>query len=160
MLKNSRKLLKNFPDNSSSTLIAVERNVEKSEKKLQNIIENTEKNVIFSEIQEIKREISEKNINSELKLLGDLLRSLRELKLMPLLMICRQINKIEIEGSCAVIHSDDSQIFELVKNEKYNIEISKFFSVRGLSFKIYEKQQTVSASDILNAMLGGKLVIK
>ena len=160
MLKSLRRLLKNFPAKGSGLKIAAEKNIEKIEKKTQNITENADKNMIFAEIQEIKQEMFAKNTNDELRLLGDLLKNLRELKLMPLLMICRQINKIEVKGNCAVIHSDDSQIFELVRNEKYNAELNKFFSVRGLGFKIYEKPQTVSASDILNEMLGGKLVIK
>jgi len=38
--------------------------------------------------------------------------------------------------------------------------LDAFFKSQGLSFKINEKMQEVSAVDILNEMLGGKLVIE
>jgi len=79
---------------------------------------------------------------------------------MTLLMLCRQIEKIELEQNVAVIYSEDRAIQEITTNEKYKSELDAFFKSQGLSFKINEKMQEVSAVDILNEMLGGKLVIE
>lgn len=75
-------------------------------------------------------------------------------------MLCRQIKKLEISDGVVVIHSDDAEISQLVLNEKYKKELDEFFKQKGLSFKLNEKKKEVSATDVLNEMLGGKLVIK
>lgn len=156
-------MLKNFPVNGSSLKNNSEKNTEKSVEKSQIISTKDAKIAILSEITEIKQEIFDKKPKEddlELRLLGDLLRFLRENRLMSVLMICRQIQKIKIEDNVAVIYSDDKQVEEIVKNEKYRAEIDVFFKQKGLGFKLYEKPQTVSAVDILNEMLGGKLIVK
>lgn len=93
-------------------------------------------------------------------MLGDLLKHLRQAKSMSLLMLCRQISKIEVVDGKAIIFSDDESISELVLNERYNAELNEFFKQKNLSFKINEKTREVSAEEILNQMLGGKLVVK
>ena len=154
-------MLKSFPVNGSSQKINDEKNIEKTSEKSQNIANIQIKQVISAEIQEVKQDLFKENAQVDnLKLLGDLLKFLRQSKSMSLLMLCRQISKIEVKDKVAVIYSDDDSISELTNNEKYKLELDEFFKSLGLSFKLYEKQNTVSASDILNEMLGGKLVIK
>ena len=162
MLKNWKRLLKNFPVNGLSQRIVEEKNQEKITEKSQNNQNNSVKQVILSEIKEIKQEIfkSEEVANDELKMLGDLLRYLRQSRSMSLLMLCRQIKKLEIKGNQVFVHSDDLQISQLVSNEKDKKELDEFFKQRGLSFLVYETKKEVSAVDILKEMLGGKLVIK
>ena len=117
--------------------------------------------MISAEIEEIKHELSSENQNFDnLKILGALLRFLRQSRSMSLLMLCRQISKIDVKNGVATIYSEDDGISELVSNEKYKLELDGFFKSIGLSFKLYEKENKLSASDILNEMLGGKLVIK
>ena len=139
-----------------------EEKSQKLEEKSQKIQENQLKQAIVQEINEIKQDIfAEKSKDmQQLRLLGDLLRYLRTNKSMPLLMLCRQIQTIEVDGSVALIYSEDDSIGSLVSNEKYKAELDAFFKQNGLSFKIKEKEHKVSAGDILNEMIGGKLVIK
>lgn len=120
------------------------------------------KEVVSTEIEHIKQELSQPQIglSSDIKLLGALLKFLRQTKSMTLLMLCRQIEKIEIEQGVAVVYSEDLGIKELVMNEKYKSELDSFFKSQGLSFRLNEKEQSVSAEDVLNQMLGGKLVVK
>ena len=126
-----------------------------------------------SEISSIKQEIKDKPIFDEsensssqikkdgsIKLLGELLVTLRKSRSMSLLMLCRQISKIELEGKTAVIFSEDKDIIDLQKNERYYAEISNFFESKGLSFKIQEIVEDKTEIDELKRLLGRKLVIK
>ncbi len=97
-------------------------------------------------------------MTSGFHLLGELLSYLREKRLMQLLLICRQIQKIEIEGTVAEIFADED-LSELNKNENFKTEMDKFFGSKNLSYKIKEKVKTVSAEDELKALLGNKLKI-
>lgn len=124
------------------------------------------------ELQEIKSEIQKpmfeeiskpQNDESEMspmKILGELLGFLRKEKSMALLMLCRQISKIEINGKVVEIFSDDDEMLELQTNERHRAEISKFFESKGLSFKVHENEKIVSEVDELKRLLGKKLVIK
>ena len=125
------------------------------------------------EISSIKQEIKEKPIFEEtvsavqnegevksIKLLGELLVTLRKARSMSLLMLCRQISKIELDGKTAVIFSEDKDIIELQKNERYFAEISEFFESKGLSFKVQEIVEDNTELDELKRLLGRKLVIK
>lgn len=125
---------------------------------------------IEAEIKEIKSEI-QKPIFEEaktgvtavaepIKLLGELLGFLRKEKLMSLLMLCRQISKIEVQEKVAEIFSDDDEMLELQTNEKYRVEIVRFFESKGLGFKVHENEKVVSEVDELKRLLGKKLVIK
>ncbi len=75
-------------------------------------------------------------------------------------MICRNIQKIEISGGVAEISSEQDEVYELILNEGYKAEMDKFFGKSGLSFKIKEKEHKISPIDVLNELVGGKLVIK
>lgn len=156
--------ISSFPANGSSA------------KKLSKIeIEETKQVVkkLESEISSIKQEIKDKPIFDEsensssqikkdgsIKLLGELLVTLRKSRSMSLLMLCRQISKIELEGKTAVIFSEDKDIIDLQKNERYYAEISNFFESKGLSFKIQEIVEDKTEIDELKRLLGRKLVIK
>ena len=152
-------MLKSFPVNGLNQEFVGEKNQEKIPEKTQN---NGLKQAVLTEIQEIKQEIFKSDVsqNDELRLLGELLKTLRTSRSMSLLMLCRQIKKLEISDGVVVIHSDDAEISQLVLNDKYKKELDEFFKQKGLSFKLHEKKKEVSAVDILNEMLGGKLVIK
>jgi hypothetical protein len=152
-------LLKKFPVNGSS----IKEIEEKFEKKSQNNEKISIKNVISAEISAIKQEIEQANpvvVNDEIKLLGELLGYLRQSKEMSLLMLCRQIKSIKIVSGIAEIDSDDENISSLMTNEKYHSVIGEFFKQKGLGFRVFEKVQTESAVDVLNKLLGGKLIVK
>lgn len=156
--------ISSFPANGSS-----EKKLSKTE------IEETKQVVkkLESEISSIKQEIKDKPIFNEnensssqikndgsIKLLGELLVTLRKSRSMSLLMLCRQISKIELEGKTAVIFSEDKDIIDLQKNERYYAEISNFFESKGLSFKVQEIIEDKTDIDELKRLLGRKLVIK
>lgn len=143
------------------------------------VVQEVEK--VKAEIQEVKKEIQKpafgvdeksalkKNDVGEnlsdgsaqsIKILGELLTFLRKEKSMSLLMLCRQIEKIEIDKGIAIIYSEDDDIMSLQTNEKYHSEISKFFENKGLGFKIKEKVVEVSEVDELKRLFGKKLIIK
>ena len=71
-LKNLKKLLRNFPDNSLEVL--------KSETSKKTVSVQEIKAVVSNEIQKIKKEIQSSKQDEKLKILGDLLRFLRENK--------------------------------------------------------------------------------
>lgn len=79
---------------------------------------------------------------------------------MSLLMICRQIEKIEICGTVATIVSGKAEVQELVSNEGYNAEIKKFFEGQGLSFVVQEQQKQEDPVEVLRGLLGDKLKIE
>ena len=154
-----KRLLKKFPVNGSS----IKEIEEKLEKKSQNNEKISVKNVISAEISAIKQEIEQSSpvvVNDEIKLLGELLGYLRQSKEMSLLMLCRQIKSIKIVSGTAEIDSDDENISSLMTNEKYHSVIGEFFKQKGLGFRVFEKVQTESAVDVLNKLLGGKLIVK
>jgi hypothetical protein len=152
-------LLKKFPVNGSS-IKQIEENIEK---KSQNNEKISIKNVISAEIDSIKQEIEQVKpvvINDEIKLLGELLGYLRQNKEMSLLMLCRQIDKIELEGNTVVIFSQDDEVQSLVSNERYSQELNSFFKQKGLGFRVHENKHEISPVDALNRILGGKLIVK
>ena len=100
------------------------------------------------------------SLDAGFKLLGEMLMYFRKNRLMPLLMISRTIQTIEIKNGVAEISSEQNEVYELVSNESYKAEMDKFMKEHGLSFKIKEKEHKVSPIDILNELVGGKLVIK
>ena len=156
--------ISNFPDNGSG-----EKKLSKTE------IEETKQAVqkLETEISSIKQEMKEKPIfdesensstqiknDSSIKLLGELLVTLRKSRSMSLLMLCRQISKIELDGKTAVIFSEDKDIVDIQNNERYYAEISKFFESKGLSFKVQEVVEDKTEIDELKRLLGRKLIIK
>lgn len=156
--------ISSFPANGSSNTKLSKTDIEVTNQ----VVQKLEK-----EISSIKQEIKEKPIFEEtvsavqnegevksIKLLGELLVTLRKARSMSLLMLCRQISKIELDGKTAVIFSEDKDIIELQKNERYFAEISAFFESKGLSFKVQEIVEDNTELDELKRLLGRKLVIK
>lgn len=99
------------------------------------------------------------SLNNE-NLLGDLLFYLRQQKLMSTLMLCRQIEYIEVKNNIAVLDSESEDIKELIENEKHKIELDKFFKEKGLSFKIKERVKENNPVDELREFFGDKLIVK
>ena len=131
----------------------------------------TQKQPVNSNLQETKAETIDfssvksslepsKELDAGFKLLGEMLMYFRKNRLMPLLMISRTIQKIEISDGVAEISSEQNEIEQIISNENYKAEMDKFMKQHGLSFKIKEKEYKVSPIDILNELVGGKLVIK
>lgn len=131
----------------------------------------TQKQPVNSNLQETKAETIDfssvksslepsKELDAGFKILGEMLMHFRKNRLMPLLMISRTIQKIEISDGVAEISSEQNEIEQLISNENYKAEMDKFMKEHGLSFKIKEKEYKVSPIDILNELVGGKLVIK
>ena len=111
------------------------------------------------EFDEIKSELAPKSgIETGFRLLGELLAFLRENKLMQELLICRQIQKIDIIDGVAEFSSSED-LSELFSNEVFKTELDNFFKEKNLSFKIKAKEKTISAEEELNKLLGGKLKI-
>lgn len=96
------------------------------------------------------------------RLLGQLLNYLREQKLMSLLMACRQINKITLDGDVAVLYIRDQSAIAMINSEKYSPIISEFFHKSSLKWRIYigETQGQTGQVGDLATRLGGKLEIK
>ena len=102
----------------------------------------------------------QKNALNDENLLGDLLFYLRTQKIMSTLMMCRQIQKIEIKDNVAMLFSEESDLTELTTNEKHKFELDKFFKGKGLSFKIKEKTKEIDTIEILKEFFGDKLIVK
>ena len=98
-------------------------------------------------------------LNDE-NMLGDLLFYLRSEKLMSTLMVCRQIEKIEVADGVANVSSESAELTELVTNEKHKLELDRFFKSKGLSFKIKEKNKEIDPIEILREFFGDKLIVK
>lgn len=170
--------ISNFPVNGSSgtnlskaETIKFEANLNQASSELQSIKAEMQNNslkvaetakpesMVFDENDAKDSKHEQGELNS-IKILGELLVQLRKNRSMSLLMLARQISKIEFEGKTAVIYSDDKDIVELNKNEKYFAEVSSFFESKGLSFRVQEKIEDNSKLEELKRLLGRKLVIK
>ena len=93
-------------------------------------------------------------------LLGDLLFYLRSEKIMSTLMLCRQIEQIEVSDNVAFLISDANDLSELFSNEKHKSQLDVFFKSKGLSFKVKEKINIVNPVDLLSEFFGEKLIVK
>lgn len=120
--------------------------------------QEAKQNLIFDESS--KSSVQSESEAGSIKLLGELLVTLRKSRSMSLLMLCRQISKIELDGKTAVIFSEDKDIVDIQNNERYYAEISKFFESKGLSFKVQEVVEDKTEIDELKRLLGRKLIIK
>ena len=96
-------------------------------------------------------------VDDGLVLMSELLRTLKQNMDFTVLMTCRKIKSISIEGNVAVIDYDDESVKNLVTNEKYYAVMQEFFKQKGLSFKLKEKSVQEKPKDKLNKLLGGKL---
>ena len=94
------------------------------------------------------------------ELLGDLLFYLRQNKAMSTLMICRQIERIELKDKVAILCSEKADISEIMTTERNRLELEKFFSQKGLGFKIEEKKKEKNKSDLLKEFFGDKLIVE
>lgn len=94
------------------------------------------------------------------ELLGDLLFYLRQNKAMSTLMICRQIERIVIKDNVAILCSEKVDISEIMTTERNRLEVEKFFSQKGLGFKIEEKKKEKNKSDLLKEFFGDKLIVE
>lgn len=97
---------------------------------------------------------------SDENMLGDLLFYLRSQKLMSTLMMCRQIDKIEVMEKTAYLSSDSADLSDLVSNEKHKIELENFFKSKGLGFKTKEKNKGIDPISTLREFFGEKLIVK
>ncbi len=93
-------------------------------------------------------------------ILGELLGYLRENKLMSTLMLCRQIEKIDVKSGVCELSAVSGDISELFANEKHKQELEKFFKGKGLGFKIQENIKTKSKVDLLCDIFGNKLIVQ
>ena len=94
------------------------------------------------------------------ELLGDLLFYLRQNKHMSTLMVCRQIERIEVHGDIAVLCSEKGDLSDLVNTDRHKLEIEKFFKQKGLGFKLEEKKREKSKAEMLREYFGDKLIIE
>lgn len=100
------------------------------------------------------------NNNGE-KLLGQILTHLREQKLMSLLMACRQITKINIEGNVAKLFIKDQSAISMITSEKYGKILTDFLDNFGLKWQIAGGSNPVGGNvDDLASRLGGRLEIR
>ena len=149
-----RRLLRNFPDKGSNLKIE-EIKAEIVEIKKQTLQEvKTEPMAIFESKQEPK---AQEEFDGT-KLLGELLGSLRVNRKMATLMVCRQISKLEKEGSVVVIYPSGED--EISDSEQVCLELKQFFDSKGLSYRVYKEEQKRDPVQELNEMLGGKLKIE
>ena len=149
--------LSSFPAKGSSENVLLKQEAERVIQKVKEEIDEIKSEIqkpIFEEKASTNTESGELN---SMKILGEFLR---KEKSMSLLMLARQISKIEIENKVAVIFSNDDDMMSLQTNEKYHAEVSRFFESKGLGFKVHENEKSTTEIDELKRLLGAKLVIK
>lgn len=148
-------MLKTFPDKSSNLNVAeIKKEVEEIKVQLTSQKSVQPEMMVFD-----NQKQTTKNFVADENMLGDLLFYLRSQKLMSTLMVCRQIEKIEVADGVALI-SSEADLSELVLNEKHKLELDNFFKSKGLSFKIKEKNREIDPIEILREFFGDKLIIK
>ena len=155
MLKSLRRLLRNFPANSSNLKIS---EIKKEVNQLATEIKKQK--TIQTEVQIFDSKLEKTEDNSSENILGDLLFYLRTQKFMSTLMVCRQIEKIEIESDVAKLFSETADLTEIVTNEKHKQVLDEYFKNRGLSFKIKEKNKEVDPIEKLREYFGEKLIVR
>ena len=137
----------------------------KKEVKAEEVSQEAEKfspNNSFVQIEIDKNAVSPKdgeNIEAD-AVLGDLLFYLRENKLMSTLMLCRQIEKVEIQEGVCLLCSDSEEVESLISNEKHKQELDSFFKNKGLGFKIKEKIKEKNKVELLHEFFGDKLTVE
>ena len=152
-----RRLLKTFPDKGSSQNVAELK--KEIEKEISNIKETHK--ILKAETQVPSGIFAGQTAGKfDENLLGDLLFYLRTGKMMSTLMLCRQIEHIEIEDKVAYLRSDTTDLSEIVSNEKHKSQLDSFFKSKGLSFKIKEKSKEIDPIDSLREFFGEKLIVK
>ena len=148
-------MLRNFPAKSSNLDVAeIKKEIKEISPKLQPAKSVQPEMQIFDEKKSLSKPSFEEN------LLGDLLFYLRTEKLMSTLMVCRQIEKIEVDGGVAMLTAESADITDLVSNEKYKQDLESFFKSKGLGFKIREINKEVDPIEKLREIFGDKLIVK
>ena len=148
-------MLKTFPDKSSNLNVAeIKKEVEEIKVQLTSQKAVQPEMMVFD-----NQKPTNKNFVADENMLGDLLFYLRSQKLMSTLMVCRQIEKIEVADGLALICSE-ADLSELALNEKHKLELDNFFKSKGLSFKIKEKNREIDPVEILREFFGDKLIVK
>ena len=151
-----RRLLKNFPDKGSNLI-----DKEDVVKEIQDIKQTIQLTEAKSEVVSLFDNVAPKEdsgVISETQLLGELLSNLRKNKQMSVLMICRQISKIEIIDGIAIIHQSGQD--EISVSDQACAELKKFFDSKGLGYRVYKKEKGRDPIQELNEMLGGKLKVE
>ena len=148
-------MLRNFPANSSNLNIS---EIKKEANQLANEIKKQKP--IQTEVQIFVNKLEKTDDNSSENILGDLLFYLRTQKFMSTLMVCRQIEKIEVKTGVAKLFSETADLTELVTNEKHKQVMDEYFKNRGLSFKIKEKNKEEDPIDKLREYFGEKLIVR
>ena len=149
-------MLKTFPDKSSNLNVAkIKKEVEEIKTKIIETKSVQPEMMVFDNQNSIN-----KSFVVDENMLGDLLFYLRSQKLMSTLMMCRQIEKIEVTDQVALICSESADLSDLVLNEKHKLELDNFFKSKGLSFKIKEKNREIDPIEILREFFGDKLIVK
>ena len=150
MLKNLKRLLNTFPDNSSGV---------EDEVKAINIQEI--KADVIEEINEVKEELEvPQTFDFGFKLFSELMKNLRDKKNMKLLLLCRQIEKIEIDNKKARVIAEDSILVEICHTQEFYSELKNFFDSHGLSLAINKFEAEEIPAEVLREWLGKKLIIK
>lgn len=148
-------MLKTFPDKSSNLNVAeIKKEVEEIKVQLTSQKSVQPEMMVFD-----NQKPTNKSFVADENMLGDLLFYLRSQKLMSTLMVCRQIEKIEVADGVALI-SSEADLTDLILNEKHKLELDNFFKSKGLSFKIKEKNREIDPIEILREFFGDKLIIK
>lgn len=148
-------MLKTFPDKSSNLNVAeIKKEVEEIKVQLTSQKSVQPEMMVFD-----NQKPANKSFVADENMLGDLLFYLRSQKLMSTLMVCRQIEKIEVADGVALI-SSEADLTDLILNEKHKLELDNFFKSKGLSFKIKEKNREIDPIEILREFFGDKLIIK
>lgn len=149
-------MLRTFPDKSPNLNVAeIKKEVEEIKTSLTSIKSVQPEMMIFDE----KKPAPLSKVSDE-NMLGDLLFYLRSQKLMSTLMMCRQIEKIEVTDGTAFLSSDSANLSDLVSNEKHKLELDNFFKSKGLGFKIKEKIKEIDPIEKLREFFGEKLIVK
>lgn len=116
---------------------------------------------VVEEIEEVKAELEvPQTFDDGFKLFSDLMKNLRDKKNMKLLLLCRQIRKIEIENKKARLVAEDSILAEICHTQEFYNELKNFFDSHGLSLIINNFEVEEVPADVLREWLGKKLIIK
>ncbi len=91
---------------------------------------------------------------------AELLKTARELKNEKLLLICRNINKIDINEQIALVDAENSVIEEIAASEEIYMIFKKVFSKFNLGINIVEKFKKSSVEQELALWLGKTLKIE
>ena len=145
-----KRLLKTFPDKRSGN-----EDIEK-------IVVEEIKEIIKPQIEESKEEISFKPQKTDdgFKLLISLMKHLRDKQNNKLLMICRQIQKIEIVEDKISLIAEESVLDEIFQNSEFCNELQLFFNTLNLSLKINGQNKEELVVSELKKWLGDKLTVK